>query len=160
MSGHLRGVHGAQRIAAGLSARPQEIRPLGVDQRLAQYRVTFGHQGFGAVGDPAQGVALGLQRRPVGLRGNVGAARELFGDKSGRRVVHVRWRMCERGLERGAIEPDHVGRTFVSVEIEAVAVGMQSYVDLLTCVQMTDWTGALTAGPRLRGASKNRNKND
>ena len=46
-------------------------------------------------------------------------------------------------------------------EGEAVAGGMQSYVDLLTCVQMTtDWTGTLTAGPRLRGASKNRNKND
>jgi hypothetical protein len=36
--------------------------------------------------------------------------------------------------------------------------GTQSYVDLLTCVQMTDFASALT-GPRLRGASKNRNSN-
>jgi hypothetical protein len=37
--------------------------------------------------------------------------------------------------------------------------GTQSYVDLLTCVQMTDFASALTTGPRLRGASKNRNNN-
>jgi hypothetical protein len=42
-------------------------------------------------------------------------------------------------------------------EGEAVAGGMQSYVDLLTCVQMTDLANAQTAGPKLRGASKNRN---
>jgi hypothetical protein len=44
-------------------------------------------------------------------------------------------------------------------EGEAVAGGTQSYVDLLTCVQMTDLASALTTGPRLRGASKNRNSN-
>ncbi|WMT71710.1 hypothetical protein [Bradyrhizobium sp. Ash2021] len=38
-------------------------------------------------------------------------------------------------------------------------IGTQSYVDLLTCVQMTDFASALTTGPRLRGASKNRNSN-
>lgn len=40
-----------------------------------------------------------------------------------------------------------------SVEGEAVAGGMQSYVD----VQMTGLANARTAGPKLRGASKNRN---
>jgi hypothetical protein len=43
-------------------------------------------------------------------------------------------------------------------EGEAVAAGMQSYVDLLTCVQMTDLANAASAGARLRGASKNRNQ--
>ena|SRR6516165_9218167 len=45
-------------------------------------------------------------------------------------------------------------------EAETVAGGMQSYVDLLTCVQMASWTGPLTAGPRSNGASKNKNRND
>lgn len=42
-------------------------------------------------------------------------------------------------------------------EGEAVAGGMQSYVDLLTCILMTDLANAQTAAPKLRGASKNRN---
>ena len=41
---------------------------------------------------------------------------------------------------------------------EATLVGTGSYVDLLTCMQMTD-PANLTPTPALRGASKNRNKN-
>jgi hypothetical protein len=41
---------------------------------------------------------------------------------------------------------------------EATLVGLGSYVDLLTCMQMTD-PANLTPTPALRGASKNRNKN-
>lgn len=44
-----------------------------------------------------------------------------------------------------------------SCEAEAVSVA-QSYVDLLTCIQMTETASALTSTPPLRGASKNRNK--
>jgi hypothetical protein len=45
-------------------------------------------------------------------------------------------------------------------EGEAMAGDSQSYVDLLTCIQMTNDAKALSsAGPPLRGASKNRNKN-
>ena len=43
-------------------------------------------------------------------------------------------------------------------EGEAVALGTQSYVDLLTCIQMTDAASGLTSTTPLRGASKNRNK--
>ncbi|WP_027523841.1 hypothetical protein [Bradyrhizobium sp. Ec3.3] len=43
-------------------------------------------------------------------------------------------------------------------EGEASSGGMQSYVDLLTCIQMTDSASALSPAPPLRGASKNRNK--
>lgn len=42
-------------------------------------------------------------------------------------------------------------------EQEATLVGLGSYVDLLTCMQMTDPT-KLAPTPPLRGASKNRNK--
>jgi len=41
---------------------------------------------------------------------------------------------------------------------EATDAGIGSYVDLLTCMQMTD-PATLTPTPALRGASKNRNKN-
>jgi hypothetical protein len=41
---------------------------------------------------------------------------------------------------------------------EATLVGTASYVDLLTCMQMTD-PAKLSPTPALRGASKNRNKN-
>jgi hypothetical protein len=41
---------------------------------------------------------------------------------------------------------------------EATLVGTGSYVDLLTCMQMTD-PATLTPATALRGASKNRNKN-
>jgi hypothetical protein len=41
---------------------------------------------------------------------------------------------------------------------EATLVGTGSYVDLLTCMQMTD-PEKLSPTPALRGASKNRNKN-
>jgi hypothetical protein len=45
-----------------------------------------------------------------------------------------------------------------SCEGEATAGGIQSYVDLLTCLQMAGWDNPATppAAP-LRGASKNRN---
>lgn len=43
-------------------------------------------------------------------------------------------------------------------EQEATDAGMGSYVDLLTCMQMTD-PATLTPTPPLRGAGKNRNKN-
>lgn len=43
-------------------------------------------------------------------------------------------------------------------EQEATLVGTGSYVDLLTCMQMTDPT-KLTPTMDLRGASKNRNRN-
>jgi hypothetical protein len=43
-------------------------------------------------------------------------------------------------------------------EGEAVSAGSQSYVDLLTCIQMTETASALSSPPPLRGASKNRNK--
>jgi len=42
-------------------------------------------------------------------------------------------------------------------EQEATLVGLGSYVDLLTCVQMTD-PSTMSPTPVLRGASKNRNK--
>jgi len=41
---------------------------------------------------------------------------------------------------------------------EATLVGLGSYVDLLTCMQMTD-PSKLTPAMDLKGASKNRNKN-
>jgi len=41
-------------------------------------------------------------------------------------------------------------------EGEAIAGGTDSYVDLLTCMQMADWLKSPSA-PKLRGASKNRN---
>jgi hypothetical protein len=41
---------------------------------------------------------------------------------------------------------------------EATLVGTGSYVDLLTCMQMTD-PAKLTPTPGLRGATKDRNKN-
>src|SRR3954467_3909582 len=41
-------------------------------------------------------------------------------------------------------------------EGEATAGGSDSYVDLLTCMQMADW--AKSDAPKLKGASKNRNK--
>jgi hypothetical protein len=43
-------------------------------------------------------------------------------------------------------------------EGEATSGGIQSYVDLLTCIQMTDVANAMPATPALRGASKTRNK--
>ena len=43
-------------------------------------------------------------------------------------------------------------------EQEATLAGIGSYVDLLTCMQMTD-PASLSPTPVLRGASKNRNKN-
>ena len=43
-------------------------------------------------------------------------------------------------------------------EGEATAGGSDSYVDLLTCLQMADWAKSTPAAPKLRGASKNRNK--
>jgi hypothetical protein len=42
-------------------------------------------------------------------------------------------------------------------EGEAMAGGIESYVDLLTCIQMTDMANSVTKSPGLRGASKNRN---
>lgn len=44
-----------------------------------------------------------------------------------------------------------------SCEGEAVAGGSQSYVDLLTCIQMAEWLKSPSSAVRLRGASKNRN---
>jgi len=41
---------------------------------------------------------------------------------------------------------------------EATAGGSQSYVDLLTCIQMTNDANFSSSSPPLRGASKNRNK--
>ncbi|PIT00542.1 hypothetical protein TSA1_07040 [Bradyrhizobium nitroreducens] len=41
---------------------------------------------------------------------------------------------------------------------EATAGGSDSYVDLLTCMQMTDLAKSLAPATALRGASKNRNK--
>ena len=42
-------------------------------------------------------------------------------------------------------------------EGEAVAGGNESYVDLLTCLQMTDVANSLSTAAPLRGASKKRN---
>jgi hypothetical protein len=43
-------------------------------------------------------------------------------------------------------------------EGEAAAGGIQSYVDLLTCIQMTDEAKSLSSSTPLKGASKNRNR--
>jgi hypothetical protein len=43
-------------------------------------------------------------------------------------------------------------------EGEATAGGTDSYVDLLTCMQMADWTKSPSPATKLRGASKNRGK--
>ncbi|RQH12097.1 hypothetical protein [Bradyrhizobium sp. RP6] len=43
-------------------------------------------------------------------------------------------------------------------EGEATTGGIQSYVDLLTCIQMTDTASAVAPASPLRGGSKNRNK--
>jgi hypothetical protein len=43
-------------------------------------------------------------------------------------------------------------------EGEATAAGNDSYVDLLTCLQMTDAAKSLVPATGLKGASKNRNK--
>ena len=45
-----------------------------------------------------------------------------------------------------------------SCEGEAVSAGAQSYVDMLTCIQMADTASASISTTLLRGASKNRNK--
>ena len=44
-------------------------------------------------------------------------------------------------------------------ESEAVAGGYDSYVDLLTCMQMSNWANASHQKPALRGASKKQYKN-
>ncbi|MBR0785142.1 hypothetical protein [Bradyrhizobium iriomotense] len=44
-----------------------------------------------------------------------------------------------------------------SCEGEATAAGSQSYVDLLTCIQMAGWAKSPSTATRLRGASKTRN---
>jgi hypothetical protein len=44
-------------------------------------------------------------------------------------------------------------------EGEATAAGSDSYVDLLTCMQMAGIARSSSPAPALRGASKNRNKN-
>jgi len=41
---------------------------------------------------------------------------------------------------------------------EAVAGGIESYVDLLSCIQMNGFGQSSTSAPSLRGASKTRNK--
>ncbi|WP_234683927.1 hypothetical protein [Bradyrhizobium monzae] len=41
---------------------------------------------------------------------------------------------------------------------EATDEGSPSYVDLLTCIQMREVANAMETTPKLRGASKNRNK--
>lgn len=43
-------------------------------------------------------------------------------------------------------------------EGEAVAAGTPSYVDLLTCLQMTDLVNSQSTGAPLKGGSKNGNK--
>jgi hypothetical protein len=43
-------------------------------------------------------------------------------------------------------------------EGEATAGGSDSYVDLLTCMQMAEWVNSPASAPKLRGAGKNRNK--
>jgi hypothetical protein len=43
-------------------------------------------------------------------------------------------------------------------EGEATAAGSDSYVDLLTCLQMADAAKSLVPATSLKGASKNRNK--
>jgi hypothetical protein len=43
-------------------------------------------------------------------------------------------------------------------EGEATGAGMDSYVDLLTCLQMADAAKPLAPATSLKGASKNRNK--
>ncbi|SFJ35978.1 hypothetical protein [Bradyrhizobium sp. Gha] len=45
-----------------------------------------------------------------------------------------------------------------SCEGEATSGGIESYVDLLTCIQMADAANTLASAPPLRGASKKRNK--
>jgi hypothetical protein len=44
-------------------------------------------------------------------------------------------------------------------EGEAITGGFQSYVDLLTCIQMTGDSASSSPSAGLRGGSKNRNKN-
>jgi hypothetical protein len=44
-----------------------------------------------------------------------------------------------------------------SCEVEATSGGSQSYVDLLTCIQMAEWVKSPLTATRLRGASKDRN---
>ncbi|MBB4372470.1 hypothetical protein GGD63_005278 [Bradyrhizobium sp. cir1] len=44
-----------------------------------------------------------------------------------------------------------------SCEGEAIAGGSQSYVDLLTCIQMAGWAKSPSTATRLRGASRTRN---
>jgi hypothetical protein len=43
-------------------------------------------------------------------------------------------------------------------EGEATAGGSDSYVDLLTCIQMADWVKSASPATKLRGASKHRDK--
>src|SRR5205807_1183542 len=51
-----------------------------------------------------------------------GQAREPRGDNGYGGAVDA-FRLSERRLDRGAIEPDHVSRAFVGAEIERVAIG-------------------------------------
>lgn len=57
-----------------------------------------------------------------------------------------------------ALWPANPGAVRDRCEGEAVAAGSQSYVDLLTCLQMTDLANSLSNSTPLKGGSKNRNK--
>jgi hypothetical protein len=68
--------------------------------------------------------------------------------------------MSDENAARGqlaAVWADYPASTRDRCEREATLVGTGSYVDLLTCMQMTNPT-ASSPTPRLRGASKDRNK--
>jgi hypothetical protein len=54
--------------------------------------------------------------------------------------------------------PANPGPARERCEGEATAAGAQSYVDLLTCVQMTGTGGSPSTATPLKGGSKNRNK--
>jgi hypothetical protein len=57
--------------------------------------------------------------------------------------------------------PANSGSVRDQCEGEAVAGGIQSYVDLLTCIQMADWANPASKVKAIlvHGASKNRNAN-
>jgi hypothetical protein len=84
-------------------------------------------------------------------------------DKEGRIAIAQPLANCMRDENEAKRQLDPVWSTYPApvrerCEREATLLGEGSYVDLLTCIQMSD-PAKITPAMDLRGASKNRNRN-
>jgi hypothetical protein len=87
----------------------------------------------------------------------------LAADKAGGVVLAQPLENCMRDENNAKQQLDPVWLTYPAplrerCEKEATLLGEGSYVDLLTCIQMSD-PAKITPAMDLKGASKNRNKN-